>query len=345
MTTMANLTLSRQPYYRIHVPVANVAPDAGLNVNVFAAGRHGPGFSLGYNNRDQAIEGMLPNGTYTIEAFSFGESSVTGTATIAVHGGPVQGPPMAVVPSTSVNVEVKEEFTTSERGGSITFNTNGRQVTLRGPRRYLNVMLEPDNDTERGGVASLRPPTRPGDESLIVDNVRPGRYWVRVMSSRGYAASVRSGNIDLQHEPLIVAAGGSTSPIEITMRDDTAQIDGTVEGITPPQSSMNAYSDAGVLAAFSRPVGMASAAAHIYCVPLPDSSGQFTEVWVSPDGSFSSPPLPPGSYRVLAFDRPQSELEYKNSEAMQAYEADGPVVRVAGGQKEHVRLQLISSGG
>ena len=88
---------------------------------------------------------------------------------------------------------------------------------------------------------------------------------------------------------------------------------------------------------------MAPAPAHIYCVPLADSSGQFTEVAVSPDGSFSSPPLPPGAYRVLAFDRSQSELEYRNPEAMQTYDAKGPVVRLVGGQKEHVRLQLIST--
>jgi putative hemolysin len=88
--------------------------------------------------------------------------------------------------------------------------------------------------------------------------------------------------------------------------------------------------------------GMA-APARVYCIPLADSGGQFTEVWVSPDGSFSSPPLPPGAYRVLAFDRPQPELEYRNPEAMQSYEAKGPVVRLVSGQTEHVRLQLIST--
>jgi len=57
----------------------------------------------------------------------------------------------------------------------------------------------------------------------------------------------------------------------------------------------------------------------------------------------ASPPLAPGAYRVVAFDRPQPELEYRNPEAMRAYEGKGPVVRIAGGQTEHVRLQVISS--
>jgi hypothetical protein len=248
------------------------------------------------------------------------------------------------MPNASVRIDVKEEFTSMDNTGSITFGANRRSITLKGPRRYLNVNFEPADDSERGGVGGLRNPTGPGDESLVIENVQPGRYWVRVNSSRGYAASVRSGNIDLQHEPLAVAAGGSRSPIEITMRDDTAQIDGTVEGITPAATAApNVSANTGDSGFFAGPRAMGAAPARIYCVPLADSSGQFTEVWVSPDGSFSSPPLPPGAYRVLAFDRPQPELEYRNPEAMQAYETKGPVVRLVSGQTEHVRLQLIST--
>jgi len=339
MTGLANLTLVKQPYYRIHIPVANALPDTGLNVNVNAAGRRGPGFSLGYNNRDQAIEGMLPNGTYTIEASSFGQSAATGLLTFTVNGAAVQGPPLVLMPNSSVKVDVKEEFTSTDNTGSVTLRVNRRVMTPRGPRRYLNINLEPADDSERGRVGGLRNPTGPEDESLVIENVQPGRYWVRVNSSRGYAASVRSRNIDLQHQPLVVAAGGSTSPIEITMRDDTGEIDGMVEGV--------ATSTSGVASIRVEMVGsgvsyMASSA-RVYCVPLADSSGQFTEVWVSPDGSFSSPPLPPGAYRVLAFDRPQSELEYRNPEVMESYEARGPVVRLVSGQTEHVRLQLIST--
>jgi hypothetical protein len=37
------------------------------------------------------------------------------------------------------------------------------------------------------------------------------------------------------------------------------------------------------------------------------------------------------------------ELEFHNSEAMRAYEAKGQVVRLAPGQKENIKLQLIST--
>jgi hypothetical protein len=252
---------------------------------------------------------------------------------------------MTLAPNPSIRVDVNEQFTSTDTSGSITFNTgNRRSITLKGPRRYMNVTLEPADDFERGGFASLREPTGRNDEALVIENARPGRYWVRIHSTRGYAASVRSGSVDLLNEPLVVASGGSPAPIEVTMRDDTAELNGTVEGITP--LALPPARTADVTAGFTSfsPFGSTPASpAHIYCVPVADGGGQVADIWVSPDGTFTSPPLAPGAYRVLAFDRPQSQLEYRNPEAMQAYDAKGPVVRIAAGQKENVRLQLITS--
>jgi hypothetical protein len=340
-TAQANLTLVKQPYFPVRVGVANVTPDRGVNVSVYALGRKGPGFTLGYNNRDQAIEGMLPDGIYTVEASAFGPNAATGLLTLTVKGAAVEGPRMTMAPNSPIAVNVKEEFTSADSTGAASWNINGRNIVLKGPRRYLNVVLEPADDFGPRGGGSLRSPTGPGDEGLVLESVQPGRYWVRVYSSRGFAASVLSGNIDLQHRPLVVGDGGSTSPIEITMRDDTAEIGGTVEGVPASTSGVVSIADGPVGPGVS--YAAMAAPAHIYCIPLPDSSGQFSEIFVSPDGSFISPPLPPGAYLLLAFDRPQPELEYRNPDAMRVYDTKGPVVRVASGQKENVRLQLIST--
>jgi hypothetical protein len=64
---------------------------------------------------------------------------------------------------------------------------------------------------------------------------------------------------------------------------------------------------------------------------------------VHSDGTFDFLGLPPGTYRVLAFNDNAREFEYRNPEAMQAYESKGFVVRVGGGQKERVQLQLVST--
>lgn len=337
-TAQTSLTIVRQAYYNVSIPVLN-APGAGLGISVFVAGNRGPGFSLGFNERDQSIEGMLPNGTYTVEATSYGVNNnvAAGSINLTVHDGPASGPPMTLLMGASIPVTVHEEFTATQKWDSgSSWSTGTRRFTLSGPRRYLNVMLDPEDDFGAGRGAGLRTPTSSNDQSLVLENVLPGRYWLRISSARGYVASVRSGNANLLQEPLTVGEGGSPAPIEITMRDETAEIEGTVEGIPSPPPAVGATDGA------ERALPFTAAAAHVYCIPLPDSGGNFTEVWVSPDGNFHSAPLVPGAYRVLAFARPQSELEYHNPEAMQAYDSKGPVVRVSAGQKENVRLQLIS---
>ncbi|HYU47124.1 MAG TPA: hypothetical protein VEK84_13225, partial [Terriglobales bacterium] len=297
---------------------------------------------LGYSAATQTIEGMLPKGTYTVEVTSYGQTTSSGLLSLTVKGPTLEGALMTLVPAGSITLDVKEEFTNPEpEAYHATFNNGKRTFTLRGPRRYLNVNLESADDFGAGRNAFLRPPQGPGDDALVIENVLPGRYWMRVQPSRGYAASVRSGTTDLQHEPLVIGAGGATSPIEITMRDDFAAIDGNVEGIAPPPGpTATLQPELGV----GTPVYAAgSAPAHVYCIPLPDSSGDATEIGVAPVGSFASPPLAPGAYRLLAFDRDQPQLEYRDPEAMKVYDNKGPVVRVAGGQKEHVTLHLIST--
>jgi hypothetical protein len=327
-TQTVNLSLVRVPYYRVKVPVSMPVTDgreSGVNVSVYAHGHKGPGFSLGYNNASHAIEGMLPNGVYTVEASSSGPNAMAGIETLSVNGGPLNGPSMRLVPSSLIPVYVREEFGSAD---------HDRSSALNGPRRYLSVTLESAEDIGMGRSVSLRDPTGPQDEALVIAGAPAGSYWARVHSSRGYAASIRSGNLDLQHRPLVVGAGGGAAPIEITMRDDTAEISGTVEGITSPPPQPGPGSPSG---------GPGSSRAHVYCVPLPESSGRFTEGWVHSDGTFDFVGLPPGTYRVLAFNDNAREFEYQNPEAMQAYESKGSVVRVAGGQKERVQLQLVST--
>jgi hypothetical protein len=52
--------------------------------------------------------------------------------------------------------------------------------------------------------------------------------------------------------------------------------------------------------------------------------------------------MAPGAYRILAFSSQQRHLPYRDAEAMQAYEARGPVVHLSAGQKVSVQVPLIS---
>jgi hypothetical protein len=332
----------RRPYYPVKLAVTNAPPDAQLDINVSVQGRKGPGYSLGYNDRDQRIEGLLPNGTYVVEASSEGLSAATGSVTITVKGGALEGPAITLVPHGSVRVNAKLEFKPDPDSDQ----SDGRsQSALRNGqwrRQNLNLRVEPAGEFAQGNSPQLRPPKTTNDDFLVFDNVAPGRYWVRVDASRGFAASIRSGEIDLLRQPLTVGLG-SSPVVDVTMRDDGAEIVGAIEGLA---GNSGGPGDAPVSGSGSFIVDFSSSGvpAFVYCLPLPDSTGQFRQAWVSPDGKFSLQQVPPGAYRVLAFDHQQPELEYRNSEAMRAYDAKGQVVRLVAGQKEYLRLQLISTG-
>ena len=327
-TFEAEIALAKHPYYPVKIPVVNAPPATGIRVNVSVQGHGGPGFALGYNMADQVITGSLPDGTYTIEASSFGQVGATGSMSITVRGGPVEGHRMTLVQNSSISVNVREQFTSNENsntGSAVIVDSSPPRRTERSLRRYPNVYLEPADEVGENRGPWLRPSSRADDDTLVIDNVQPGRYWVQVNSSRGYTASVTANGIDLQHKPLVVPLAGSTAPIEITLRDDWAEIECTVEAIKAPDNTEQQSSS------------------HVYFVPQPDSPGELRDLWVSGAGAVSAQ-IPPGLYRVLTLDSPLNDLEYYDAEAMRAYESKGQVIRLAPGQKERLRVQAPPDG-
>jgi hypothetical protein len=247
---------------------------------------------------------------------------------LKVEGTAAESPAMTLVPGGSITLDVKEQFTdktTSSSSG--TWHTGGRTITLHGPRANLQAQLETADDSEPNRGAYLRPPTGPNDESFVLENVLPGRYWLRLNTGRGYVASARMGDVDLLRQPLVVTPGTS-APIEVELRDDTAELDGSVTGIE--------LASAGPTFPGTRPQ------AWIYCIPSPDSPGQLNQTGVEEQGEFRFPMIAPGDYRILAFTNRQLHLPFRDAEAMKAFETKGPLVHLAAGQKLSVQVPLIN---
>jgi hypothetical protein len=330
-TVEADLSLTRQPYYDVRIPVANGEVN-GLSVQVYPQGHRAPGYSLGYNGAEHRVEGLLPNGNYVVEGEVIGTDSAAGTVNIKVAGGPVAGPTMTLIPNGSISLDVKEEFSDTKWNGSTSWSDGRHTFSSRGARAYLQVSAETADDSGQPRMGSLRPPTRPNDNALVLENLAPGRYWLRLSTSRGYVAAATMGTTDLLREPMVVAPGASTT-VEIKMRDDGAELEGSL-GYLSAEPSMTG----GAVT-----TGLYLQKAWVYCVPLPDSAGQFQQLGVSADGTFTSPMMTPGDYRVLAFATQQPNLPYRDPEAMRAYESKGPVIHLAAGQKANVQLQVIAN--
>jgi len=322
-TVQADLSLVRQPYYQVRIPV-NGDIGNGLNIIVSSQGHRGPGYSLGFNPAQHRIEGMLPNGNYVVDAISYGESAASGTTNLRVAGGPAEGAALTIVPNSGIVLNIREEFRDTQWTGSGSFGANGRVFALRGPRLYLSANLEPADDFGQGVPASLRPPLGPNDDSMVLTNVPPGRYWLRLNSARGYVASATLGAIDLLRQPLVVSAGSSAS-VDVTLRDEIASVEGKVTGWNPDTQKTDDPD---------------SQNAWIYFVPLPDGPGQFQELGIAPNENFTQN-MTPGSYRVLAFAHAKQNLPYRDPQAMKAYETKGQVIHLAAGQKTNLQLPII----
>jgi len=320
----ANLALTRQPYYPVKIPVANGEVN-GMNVSV--EGLRGPGYSLGYNATEEKITGLLPNGNYLVEGATYGVKAASGKVSLAVSGGPTDGPAMTLVPASSISFAVTVEFNDNQPTPLIRGNVGENTHSSQGPRAYLaQAHLENAEDFERPRGGGIRPPTGPDDDSLVIENVLPGRYWLRLYPARGYVASAAMGGNDVLHEPVSVGSGSNT-PIEVKLRDDFAEIDGTVTNLGS-QALLNEGDQS-------------STDAWVYFVPLPDSPGEFKQIGVSSDGKFASPMMVPGSYRVLAFASQQPNLPYRDPVGMKAYETKGQVITVAPEQKATIRRDAI----
>ena len=318
-TFSATLTPAKRQYYPVKLSVVNAAAGMGVSISVEPQGHPGPGYSLGYNANASAISGSLPDGNYSVEVTQYGQNGSSGRLNFSVNGAPLQGPTLMLAPNNSIEVRLDDERTSAQKGPA---------AELQNTLRSMNLRLVPAANSSSTNPGWLQPPKDPNDPSLLFVNVQPGTYRVRTgCSPGGYAAALNSGGINLLRQPLVAGFGAAIPPIEVTIRDDGAQVNGSIENwpVNAPSQPFRGFSGTAPVVVF---------------LPLPDSSGQFCQAWVSPTGEFNLTQVPPGEYRVIAFDHQPQELEYENPEALAKYEDVGQVLRLVPGQNEHLRLTL-----
>jgi hypothetical protein len=333
-TVNVNLSPRRREYYPIKVAIRNLPQGAGgVQTEVWPQGRPGPGFTLGYDQGEQSIVGLLPNGYYTLQVNALGTTGSSGQINISVKGMGVEGAAVNLVPNSSIRVNLKSEFSSPDTGSQIGgVEENGKAVTKSQLiLRSMQVTLVSLDEFHLGNGIGMRPPDGPNDDWAMIDNVQPGHYWVQASSPVGYVASVTSGGSDLLHNPLVVPPGGTGSPIEVTLRDEGATVEGAIEYWGEQTEGGN----------FNR---APRKPACVYLVPMAGVLRQPLITWTTPEGDFNLEQIPPGAYRAIAFDHQPGELEFRNEEGMKKYEAKSRVVQLEAGKKEQLNLQLNSAG-
>ena len=332
-TFQATMSPTKRAYYPVNLGLTNPLAN-GVAITVWPENHPGPGYSLGYNPQDATIQGSMPDGTYTVQVKDYGPAMMAGSTNFTVRGTPVAGPAVTLLPGTSVTVSVREELQHKQTDPTAgTLFIRGATTVPQNTRRpnYLQVNLVPDEEFSLASQVSLRPPVDENDESLVIENVLPGRYRVSVNTGIGYVSAITSGSTDLLQKPLVVGAGGTIPTIEITVRDDGAELDGTLDFVKV---------GSGRQALQSRWDGPL---ANIYVIPIDKIDSRLKVGSANGDGTFTIQQIAPGSYHVFATESRPFLMQSVSEEWLKRHDSEVQVLRVVAEQKEHLHLPLITA--
>jgi len=315
----AELTLNREPFYSVTIPVANTA-NAGANFQV--RDQNGLIFdsTVSYDPLRQQLRTYLPSGNYTVSGQSYAPGNAFGSVQVSVHNDPMQGRTLAMLPVHPIPVTIRKEFTNPENEGpQVTAIENGVQVEVS---RDINLMLFSLTDNDAVGASLRREHGNTDDSAWVLENVLPGKYWVLTYANQGYVASIAAGGADLSREPLVVGPGGTSAPINIVLRNDTATLSVRLKDATATTADD-------------------SPRAFVYLFPQFDLTSVVPESGPLLQASQISN-LQPGTYRVIALDQ-AFDMEYRNPKAWDPYAGKGQTITLEPGGTTNVDLDVVST--
>ena len=175
-------------------------------------------------------------------------------------------------------------------------------------------------DTFMGGQAGQAK----SDGTFALEDVLTGNYGLSVSGfpERYYAGSARLGGSDVLQTGMAVEAGGATS-LDIVLSSSGGSISGAVlKDHQPARASILLVPDA----------------------PRRDRQDLYSSKLTKPDGTFTMVGLPPGDFKLFAFEDPDPDLQ-SDSSLLQSYETKGQSVHIEEGKSQSVQLELIQADG
>jgi hypothetical protein len=309
-----NITLSREHFYRVTIAVSNHPAVQGVYVQIHEASGRALDYYSHWNPQQGAAEVSLPNGQYFAEVRSSGENSSYGRVDFKVANAPVSGLNAALIPLRPIPVRIDREFSA----------TAGNQLIpgKEGLNPGLNLNLV-NVDSLTGDMGGLQPAKGASDSNLfVIQNIPPGSYWVQTTAFEGYIASIISGGVDLTRQPLVIGPGDTTSPIDITLRNDGGQISGLV---SLPQATSAANPGETTIV-------------YVYAIPQFPTTSPATISQQQLASSFTIGNLTPGAYKVAACDQAHDPTDLP---ALAPCIAKAQNVIIQANGTENLQLELV----
>lgn len=316
-----DVDLETQPFYNVaisvpatqNMPSIQIHDRGGLIVPIGAVRGRKPGM----------MEFRLPNGAYYAEVRGWPPHPMYGRVDFTVANGPLQLG-VALAPLQAVPVVIHKDFTENAKNNSglgLQMNTSGE------PSPGMQLMLQPAGklNTEGSGTG-LRHVQGGGPEAFEMDAI-PGRWRLQTVAYQGYVTSMSSGGVDLLRDPLIIAQGTSVQPIDVTMRNDGGQIQCSLTGANSGNSAVDPSEEPPVY----QVVALAQFPA---AIPIQMRAGQSDQPVIIGN-------LPPGDYRVAAFDGVPT-IDLDDPDEVARIMAKGQIVHVEPSGTASVQVPLTS---
>jgi hypothetical protein len=332
----ADFALIEEPFYSVTATVVRpqeknaVAADGPAEDQVLnSAGQILP-YKTEVNPNSQEIQAFLPNGSYTLMEFAnqrinfqtaSGNSGASGMDTnanasigsvdFAVAGHAVTGLRFAVKPPpASTALLTLHHAATHENKAYRNFEAE------------TSILTSQSGDPATSGIntpIALNMQTGSNSVSMLF----PGSYWLNTFTStRPFCVqSLTAAGADLASEPLHVALNRAIPPLELTLRDDCAQLTLSLPPTLTAQS-------AGEEPAYT-----------VYAVPEFATTTPIASVTLRPSsgGSAMLEGLTPGAYRIYTFDHP---VEVAFREARAALPDAGQSITLAPEDDAHLVVEV-----
>jgi hypothetical protein len=329
----ANMTLTLEPFLTVTATV--LSPDGRtltLNPGATAGGGeavpvpalldtegHTLPYDAHYDDATHTVQATLPDGTYALTVVLRGSASSTdaesaqgshphtlvGAADFAVAGQAVRNLRIPLFTPHSALLRLR-----AQRGGALLGAAVRVSLSYAGEYRM-------DTGEELSAIDA-------GPDAFDLMLAPPFSYWVHTLVyGKGLCAGALNANgPNLAREPLVLSFSGSPTPMELTVRNDCAQL------------NLSLPASAATLVPGIEPVYTA------YVVPDFDTTADVQPVTLRPSsgGSLTVEGLTPGNYHVYTFAAPV-ELEYRNPVAMGQLSVQGQPVTLTPGATENLVLE------
>ena len=308
----ADFSMTAGPVYHVTGNVTGYPPQQGVGLMFLSQAGDDLSLPTKFNSDTGHFDvDSVPPGNYVVKAFSQAgpDQPLRAEAHVNVAAN-VENLHLILGPAMSIPVVVRMESRVSSSQGA---GAGG----IQGPP--LSVRLISSDPTSPESYSIVR--NNSGTYSAALQNVEPGKYSVDLMPQGAwYVQSAQYGQTNLLYDDLSVASAGQSYAMEIVLRDDGANLTGTVKS----------------------PDGTA-AQATVVAVSEPASRVPAKVAYSSSQNGFTFNGLAPGEYLVYAFDHVEG-LEYSNPDATQPYASQAAHVTLSPNQKTQVVLDLIRTG-